>query len=221
VSLAVPDDAAVEQVVIGNGLLGALRAGAAVVVHSTILPNTARTLAARAAELGVGVLDAPVSGGAERARTGSLTVMVGGDDDVLRRTRPVLDALATSVTHVGPSGAGAAVKLANQLVMFAGLAAVLEALEVAAHYGASVGDTLDVMTTSTGDSWVVRNWGFFDRLRADYDTAEVDPAYRPWSKDLWDVVATARDAGVLVPVAGLLAQLVPDLVEQRARPATT
>jgi 3-hydroxyisobutyrate dehydrogenase-like beta-hydroxyacid dehydrogenase len=216
VALAVPDDAAVEQVVIASGLLEALAAGAIVVVHSTILPSTARALAARAADLGVGVLDAPVSGGAERAREGSLTVMVGGEGDVLRSARPVLDAVATSVAHVGPSGAGAAVKLANQLVMFAGLAAVHEATQVATHYGVSIDDTLGVMTTSTGDSWVVRNWGFFDRLADDYDAAEVDPAYRPWSKDLWDVVATARDARVQLPLAGLLSQLVPGLIESKA-----
>src|SRR5690606_37037069 len=120
VALAVPDDAAVEQVLVGDGLLDLLPPGATVLVHSTILPQTARELAGRAAAAGrVAVLDAPVSGGAERAAAGTLAVMVGGPAEALERVRPVLETLAAEVVHAGPAGAGAAVKLANQLAMFA------------------------------------------------------------------------------------------------------
>lgn len=118
------------------------------------------------------------------------------------------------MVHAGPAGAGAAVKLANQLAMFAALAGTTEALTLAGRYGVDPATALKVLGTSTGDSWVARTWGFFDKLAADYDAAGTPVAYRPWSKDLWDVVAAARAAEVSLPVAGLLAQLVPGLVER-------
>ncbi len=204
VALAVPDDAAVEEVLRGSdgapGLLPALAPDAVVLVHSTILPGTARRLARQAAERGVGLLDAPVSGGPDRALAGELTVMVGGDAAVMRRAGPVLAAVATDIRHVGPSGAGSAVKLANQLMMFSALAGVHEALDLARAYEVEADTVLAAVATSTGDSWVARNWGFFDDVAAAYDAGGTPVRERPWSKDLWDVVAAARDAGVAVPV---------------------
>jgi 3-hydroxyisobutyrate dehydrogenase len=135
VALAVPDDAAVEDVLCASGLLDALAPGAVVLVHSTILPVTARRLASVAGERRIGLLDAPVSGGAERALAGELTVMVGGEQTAVDRARPLLDAVGADVRHVGPSGAGCAVKLANQLMMFGALAGVHEALDLARAYG--------------------------------------------------------------------------------------
>ena len=221
VALAVPDDDAVEEVLCGSdadlGVLGGLERGAIVLVHSTILPATARRLAERAAEHGVGLLDAPVSGGAERALRGELTVMVGGDADVLNRARPVLDAIGSDVRHVGPSGSGSTVKLANQLMMLSALAGAYEALDLARSYGVDESAVLDAVASSTGDSWVARNWGFFDETARAYDTGGTPVRERPWSKDLWDVVAAARDAGVDVPVAGLLAQSLAARVEAHAR----
>jgi len=213
VALAVPDDAAVEDVLVRGGLLDRLPDAATVLIHSTILPRTAQSLTERAAGR-VDVLDAPVSGGADRAAAGTLTIMVGGPAAALARVRPVLTALAADVVHAGPAGAGAAVKLANQLAMFAALAGTTEALTLAGRYGVDPATALKVLGTSTGDSWVARTWGFFDKLAADYDAAGTPVAYRPWSKDLWDVVAAARAAEVSLPVAGLLAQLVPGLVER-------
>ena len=221
VALAVPDDSAVEEVLCGSesdpGVLGGLERGAIVLVHSTILPATTRRLAERAAEQGVGLLDAPVSGGAERALRGDLTVMVGGDADVLARARPVMDAIGSDVRHVGPSGSGSAVKLANQLMMLSALAGVYEALDLAHTYGVEESVVLDAVASSTGDSWVARNWGFFDETARAYDAGGTPVRERPWSKDLWDVVAAARDAGVDVPVAGLLAQSLAARVEAHAR----
>ena len=221
VALAVPDDAAVEQVLCGSdgapGLLPALARDSVVLVHSTILPATALRLAGQAAERGVGLLDAPVSGGPDRALTGELTVMVGGDDAVVGRAGPVLAAVGTDIQHVGPSGAGSAVKLANQLMMFSALAGVHEALDLARAYDVEADTVLAAVGTSTGDSWVVRNWGFFDDVAAAYDEGGTPVRNRPWSKDLWDVVAAARDAGVEVPVGGLLAQVLAARVEAHAR----
>jgi 3-hydroxyisobutyrate dehydrogenase-like beta-hydroxyacid dehydrogenase len=220
VALAVPDDTAVDDVLCGSGLLGSLAADAIVLVHSTILPATARRLASTAAEHGVGLLDAPVSGGAERALAGELTVMVGGEPGVVERARPLLDAVGSDVRHVGPSGAGSAVKLANQLMMLAALAGAYEALDFARAHDVDERAVLEAVTTSTGDSWVARNWGFFDDVARAYDEGGTPVRERPWSKDLWDVVAAARAADVPVPVAGLLSQFLAARVEAHARRGT-
>jgi 3-hydroxyisobutyrate dehydrogenase len=217
VALAVPDDDAVEAVLCGSGLLAALASDAIVIVHSTILPATARRLAAVAGDRGIGLLDAPVSGGAERALAGELTVMVGGEAAVVERARPLLDAVGSDVRHVGPSGAGSAVKLANQLMMLSALAGAYEALDLARAYDVDERVVLDTVATSTGDSWVARNWGFFDDVARAYDEGGTPVRERPWSKDLWDVVAAARAADVAVPVAGVLAQLLAARVEDHAR----
>lgn len=216
VAVAVPDDEAVVQVLVGSGLLERLDPSAVVLVHSTILPSTARRLSEQAAARGVTVLDAPVSGGASRAKAGELTIMVGGDPEGVERARPVLSALGTDVVHAGATGAGAAVKLANQLVMFASLAGAYEAMEFAERHGASPEVTLEVLGTSTGDTWVTRNWGFFESLARSYDDAGVAVRFRPWSKDLWDLVHAARLADLPLPVTGLLAQVMAGMVEGRA-----
>ena len=215
VALAVPDDEAVSQIV--DELLPRLSPGSVVLVHSTILPGTARRLAEVMEDRGLGFLDVPVSGGAERALAGSLTLMAGGRPELLERVRPVLDSVADDVIHAGPAGAGAAVKLANQLMMFSTLAGVQEALDLAGAYDVPEQVVLDAVATSTGESWITRNWGFFDDVAAAYDQAGTPVRDRPWSKDLWDVVAAARERSVPLPVAGLLAQHLAERVENRAR----
>ena len=221
VALVVPDDAAVEAVLEGpDGVFEAgLAQGSVVVVHSTVLPGTAQRLAEAAAEHGLELLDAPVSGGADRALEGDLTIMVGGEASTLDRARPVLDRLGSQVLHAGPAGAGEATKLANQLMMCAALAGAHEALDLAECYGVAREAVLSAVATSTGDSWVARNWGFFDRTAAAYDEGGTPLRDRPWSKDLWEVVAAARAADLPTPVAGLLAQYLPARVEAHARRA--
>lgn len=212
-AMAVPDDAAVEAVI------EAVDDVELVVVHSTILPETAIRLGETLASKGVGFVDAPVSGGYERAEQGTLTVMAGADPSVLERARPYLDIIASDVMHLGPPGTGSATKLANQLMMCAALAGTHEALRLAEAYGVRREDVLKVVRTSTGDSWVARTWGFFDTVAAAYDEAGVPVRNRPWSKDLWDVVAAARAADIGLPVAGLLAQTLAETVEKHAHRA--
>jgi 3-hydroxyisobutyrate dehydrogenase len=218
VALVVPDDAAVESVLEGpDGIpMSALDAGSVVVLHSTVLPSTARRLAEAAASHGVELIDAPVSGGDERALAGDLTVMVGGEPDVVERVRPVLDCVGSEVFHVGPAGAGEAAKLANQLMMFAALAGTHEALDLAGRYGVDEQALLAAVATGTGDCWVARNWGFFDRVAAAYNQGGTPVSQRPWSKDLWEIVAAARTADVQLPLAGLLAQYLAQRIESHA-----
>lgn len=211
VGIAVTDDAAVTEVV--EGLLPDLAPGSLLVVHSTVLPETARTLAERAAGAGVDLVDAPVSGGAERAAAGTLTAMVGGTAEAVEKAGRELRAVAAEIFHVGPVGAGEAAKLANQLMMFAALAGIYEAGDLAAAHGVDLDRLLEVVASCTGDSWCARTWGFFDRVRADYDAAGTGRAVRPWYKDLRDIEVVAADAGLAVPLTRLLVDLVPDRLE--------
>jgi len=211
VCLAVPDDATVEKILIEQGLLEQLST-ASVLVHSTVLPETIERLAADA-DGDVRILDAPVSGGAARARDGSLTIMVGGEPPA--PAEKVLEALGT-IVRCGRPGAGAAVKLANQLSMLASLQALYEGLELTSAYDVDTELVLDTLSSSTGDTWVARNWGFFDKLALAYDEAGVDVRFRPWSKDLFDVVCAARQAETSAPMAALLSQILAERVERHA-----
>jgi 3-hydroxyisobutyrate dehydrogenase len=215
--LAVPDDAAVESLLEGpKGWLDDGRPDRTAIIHSTVMPATASRLAEAASHRGLGLLDAPVSGGADRAERGDLTIMVGGDENVIERVRPLLETEGSRIRRVGPAGAGAATKLANQLMMLSTLAGAHEAMELAAAHGVSEESLLDVVSSCTGESWVTRNWDFFDRTSAAYDAGGTSRRDRPWSKDLFEVVQAARAADVRVPVAGLLSQVLADRVEAHA-----
>lgn len=218
VGLVVPDDDAVRQVLDGpEGLFGRLADGSTIILHSTVLPRTAQELGKRAQDLGLRLLDAPVSGGEERARAGDLTIMVGGDRSVLDDVRPILESLGSEIILMGPTGAGAATKLANQLMLFANLGGVLEALDLATAYGVSEAAVLEAVGSSLGESWVTRNWGFFDAAVRSYDRLGTPVQVRPWKKDLGEVVLAAREADLDLPHASLLAHLLADRVERYAR----
>ncbi|GAA2120896.1 NAD(P)-dependent oxidoreductase [Actinomadura napierensis] len=130
--VCVVDDAGVEQVVAGpGGLLEGMRSGRTIAVHSTVHPDTCRRLAETAAARGVALLDAPVSGGGPAAEAGRLLVMVGGDDAVAERCRPVFQTYGDPVVHLGPVGSGQRAKLVNNLLLAANLAVAESAFALA------------------------------------------------------------------------------------------
>ena len=217
VAIAVPDDAAVDEILLGShGLFEVLPTASIVLIHSTIAPETAKRLAKVALEHGIELLDAPVSGGAQRALDGSLTMMIGGQADIVDRARQVLNTVAAHVVHVGPAGSGSATKLANQLMMFASLAGAYEAMELAAAYDVPEDAVLEAVRSSTGDSWITEHWEFFDETATAYDAADTPVSQRPWSKDLREVVAAAAERGLRMPVAELLAKYLSERVESHA-----
>lgn len=136
VSVMVRDDDQVRAVLAGaDGLLAGAAPGTVIAVHSTIHPDTAREVAASAAEVGVAVLDAPVSGGAIGAREGQLAILVGGEAAAFAASREVLERMGELVVHVGPVGAGTAAKLARNLLHFVAFAAAGEASRLAEAAG--------------------------------------------------------------------------------------
>jgi 2-hydroxy-3-oxopropionate reductase len=131
-----PNSPEVKQVVLGkDGILEGAKPGLIVADMSSIAPRVSRELAATLAERGVEMLDAPVSGGQPKAIDGTLSVMVGGKAEIFDRCLPVFKAMAASVVRVGDIGAGNVAKLANQIVIALNIAAVSEALVLAAKAG--------------------------------------------------------------------------------------
>ena len=157
-ALCLSDDAAVAEVLLGHGdasaasspaasssaasssaaLVGLAR-GALVIDFSTIAPETSRRLAAALAERGVAYLDAPVTGGTEGARAGTLSVLVGGAAADLERALPVLETVGGRITHFGAVGAGQEAKAVNQVLVAGSYAAVAEAMALGTAAGAADG----------------------------------------------------------------------------------
>jgi 3-hydroxyisobutyrate dehydrogenase len=145
-----PDGAAVRQAILAGGLAAALRPGAIVVDMSSSSPMETRRLGAELDALGIGLVDAPVSGGVKRAEEGKLAVMAGGEPAAVARCRPVLACMGSAIHETGPLGTGHAMKALNNFVSAAGLVATCEALLVGRRFGLDPGKMVDVLNASTG-----------------------------------------------------------------------
>lgn len=199
----VSDTTDVEEVVLGNdGLIQGLQAGSLLVDTSTISPQATREIAARLSENDISMLDAPISGGSEGAACGTLSIMVGGDADQLKRAMPVLGAMGKTITHVGPQGAGQTVKLVNQILVAGGMLAVSEALLFAEAGGLDLSRTIAAVEHGAAGSWTLSN-------RA---TQAIIRDFRPGftidlqQKDLRLVLEAADQLGVPVPATSLCFQ---------------
>ncbi len=160
VFVCVSDTPDVEEVVLGpGGVLVGARAGSLVVDMSTISPATTREISRRLGEGSVHMLDAPVSGGSEGARKGTLSIMVGGDADQVERAMPAFRAMGKTITHVGPVGAGQTVKLVNQIVVVVNMLAAAEGLLFAEASGVDLTKTLEAITEGAAGSWMLQNRG--------------------------------------------------------------
>ncbi len=191
-----PSSPHVEEALAGpDGAIEGMAAGGTLIDMSTIDPQTTRRVAARAAQRGVRMIDAPVSGAPPKARDGTLTIMVGGEPEVVEECRPILQALGEHVIHVGPLGAGETVKLVNNLIAAISMAAVAEAFNVGVRSGLSPQVLFDVISKSSGDCWALRT-------RVPYPgvvgTAPADAGFAPgfmvdlMHKDLGLALAAAR-----------------------------
>ena len=153
-----PDSNAVEAVVLGDqGLTSVLQNGAAVIDMSSSEPLRSRNLAQQLQGRNLAYLDAPVSGGVKRAVEGTLTIMVGGTTEMLEKYRPVLEAMGKNITHVGPAGAGHAMKALNNYVSAAGLIATVEALHAGQEFGLDPAVMVSVMNNSTAKNNTTEN----------------------------------------------------------------
>ena len=138
-------------------MLPAITPGAIVIDCSTVSADTARTAATRLATRGAEFLDAPVSGGVEGARDGTLAIMVGGSAGAFDRAAPVLQAMGRAVTHLGPSGAGQAAKATNQIMCAGIIQAVAQAMAFAKAEGLPLDKLIDTLGKGAGSSWYFVN----------------------------------------------------------------
>ena len=153
-----PDD--VKEVILGpDGVAEGARPGSIVVDMSTISPKVARQVHAALAAKGIGMLDAPVSGGDTGAKAGTLSIMVGGDAALVERCRGVFEAMGKKITHVGGPGMGQLTKLVNQVLVAVNLLATCEALSFAAKAGADLNKVLDAVAGGAAGSWQLSNLG--------------------------------------------------------------
>ena len=151
VVLVLPTSDIVDAVVLGEGgLLSQLQAGSTIVDMGSSIPDRTQKLAGIAAEQGVRVVDAPVSGGVGRALKADLAVMAGGDADVVAEVLPLLRATGTAIIHVGPVGSGHAAKALNNLLAANGLVAAAEAMLVGRKFGIDPATLLSVINASSG-----------------------------------------------------------------------
>jgi len=217
IGICVPEDDHVRAVVSGpDGLLEAAAPGTVIAIHSTILPDTARELADRAATHHVAVLDACVTGGAARAVQRQLTYLVGGDAAALEKARPMLEVTAAKILHAGALGDGARLKLCINLITYIQWAAAYESFhlaravglpqEILEEAGRSNGQLTELMITYLGAHKLP------DEARRGEDMQRLLRGHmRTAEKDLAWALKLARDADVALPVGGLVSQMMARL----------
>jgi len=209
VVVCVSDTPDVESVLFGtHGLADGARPGSLVIDCSTISPSATRDFAARLAERDVALVDAPVSGGSEGAQKATLTIFCGGEDAAVERARPILAAIGRTITHVGPSGAGQAVKAVNQVILAGTYLGVAEGIVLAMKAGLDVDQVVDALGGGAAQSWVLANRS--GRMLAnDYPLGFKVELHR---KDLGIALALAHEKGAELPVTDLAADLETELI---------
>ncbi|MEO5940855.1 MAG: NAD(P)-dependent oxidoreductase [Candidatus Limnocylindrales bacterium] len=204
----VSDTPDVEAILFGpDGLAAGARPGQLVIDCSTISPSATRDFAARLEQRGVDLVDAPVSGGSEGAQKATLTIFCGGSADAVGRARPVLAAMGKTITHVGPSGSGQAVKAVNQVILAGTYLGVAEGIVLALKVGLDVGQVVEALGGGAAQSWVLANRS--GRMIAnDYPLGFKVELHR---KDLGIALDLAREMGADLPVSELAAAFETEL----------
>jgi 2-hydroxy-3-oxopropionate reductase len=199
-----PGPPEVEEVVAGEGgLLEGATGGSLIVDMSTSSPHLARQLAHAAREKGVGMLDAPVSGGDVGARDGTLSIMVGGEDDDFERARPLFEVMGETIVHVGKAGAGQVVKASNQIVVALVIEAVAEALVLGSKASVAPDRVVEVLSEGLATNKVLDIKGE-KFLSHDFTPGGKVEYHR---KDLGIALAAGREYGVTLPVTALVEQM--------------
>lgn len=205
VLLSLPSPTIVRDVVGGeHGVLSSAAPGTIIADHSTIDPQTARDLAVLASERGVSYLDAPVSGGVQGAEAGTLSVIVGGDADAFQAVSKILESYAGNVFHVGQSGSGQVIKLANNIVTAVNIVALGEALTTTVNAGVDLDMAVKVLSASSANSHVLSS--YFPRTLF---TAERPTGFALdfMLKDIKLFLASAAATPVPTPVSSLVGDL--------------
>jgi 3-hydroxyisobutyrate dehydrogenase len=211
VVICVSDTPDVEAILFGpDGVAAGAREGTLVIDCSTIAPSGSWRFAERLDGLGLAMVDAPVSGGSEGARNATLTIFVGGHERDVERARPVLRAMGRTITHVGPIGAGQAVKAVNQVILAGAYLGVAEGLVLAIKAGLDVNQVIEALGDGAAQSWVLANRSS-RMVDNDYPLGFKLSLHR---KDLGIALGLADQLGVSLPLAALTAALESGLIAQ-------
>ena len=199
----VGNDDDLREVTLGpDGAFSALKQGAVAIDNTTASAEIARKLQAAAKQRGAGFLDAPVSGGQSGAESGTLTVMVGGDEVDFRKAEPVIKAYARAVTLIGPPGSGQLTKMVNQICIGGLIQGLAEALHFAKRAGLDIEKVIDTISKGAAQSWQMENrWKTMVEGKFDFGFA-VDLV----RKDFALVFDEARRNGAELPVTALVDQ---------------
>ncbi|MET9092366.1 2-hydroxy-3-oxopropionate reductase [Streptomyces cyaneofuscatus] len=207
----VPASPQVEAIAYGpEGILENAKRGALLVDMSSITPQTSVDLAKNAADKGIRVLDAPVSGGEAGAIEAVLSIMVGGEQADFDAAKPLLEALGKTIVLCGPHGSGQTVKAANQLIVAVNIQACAEAVVFLEKSGVDLAAALDVLNGGLAGSTVLT------RKKDNFLKRDFAPGFRIdlHHKDMGIVTDAARNVGAALPVGGVVAQLVASLRAQ-------
>jgi 2-hydroxy-3-oxopropionate reductase len=211
VATMVPDSPDVEAVTLGeDGIYAHAKPGTLHLDMSSIRPDVARKVGEAGRERGLRVLDAPVSGGEQGAIDATLSIMVGGDPQDYADARPVLEAVGKTVVHVGPLGSGQTVKAANQLIVAGTIELVAEAIVFLEAYGVDTEAAVKVLAGGLAGNAIL------DRKAPAMLRRDFTPGFRIelHHKDMGIVTSAAREAGVVIPLGAVVAQLVASLKAQ-------
>jgi 2-hydroxy-3-oxopropionate reductase len=204
-----PDTPDVRKVALGDdGIFAGLGESGLYIDMSTIQPSASRELAQVGAQHGIAVLDAPVSGGEQGARDGSLSIMVGGEDAAFHAAATLFQSIGTTIVHVGAAGAGQIVKAANQLIVAGNMVLLAEAVIFLEAQGLDVIDALRVLGGGLAGSTVLARKGE-KMVHRDFTAAFRAELHH---KDLGIGTQAARDAGVVLPMSGVAAQVMASVV---------
>jgi len=207
-----PDVATCEAVLLGDdGALPNARPGQIIVDHSTVGASTSKACAAAAEQRGAMFLDAPISGGTERATDGTLTIMVGGPAEAYKSAQPLFDVIGAVVRHVGPTGSGTAAKLVNQLLVGVHMVAAAEAMLLGAKSGADPALVFELVNSGWGQSFLL---GRNAPAMLDRDFDGVRTQLRVFLKDLGLIQEMARDLGTPIAAGDLAYKLLAEAVDQ-------
>ncbi|QSE90741.1 2-hydroxy-3-oxopropionate reductase [Rhodococcus pseudokoreensis] len=204
VAVMVPDSPDVEDVLAGeNGVFENAQPGTLIIDFSSIRPDVTTELAARASARGFRLIDAPVSGGEAGAINAALSIMVGASAEDFAAAKPILDVVGKTIAHVGPNGAGQTVKAANQLIVAGNIQLLAEAIIFLEAYGVDTAAAVEVLGGGLAGSAVLNQKAqkMLDR--------NFEPGFRIdlHHKDMGILTAAAREAGVVVPLGAVVAQL--------------
>jgi len=208
VELAVVDDGQTLSAILGKGgVLEGARAGTVVMIHSTIHPKTVRAVAEKAAEKGVGVVDAQMSGGHGGAEGRTLCFMIGGEKNHVEKCWPVLAASGKDIFHVGGVGMGAVAKLAQQTIICLNRLSAYEGMLLAEKAGLDPKFLQQIARVTSAESRVVNRWfEEYKNLRVS-DPAEADHQVRLFYKGLRPALELGHEVGISLPGVALVQQL--------------